>query len=197
MITYYKTTLTALILSLSVFSQNSNLYPSTVKLETKVKDSTWHAVATSVVQVSEATSEMAFRMPIQSIDTDNPSVDSALSQIKSFVYLRGDFPITSLSFSSANNENDKDYSGKAFLTINSITKQIDYTVEVYNYNNNGDYNVGVNTYQVRIGLSFEFDPEDFKLNNYCKPLVDLIKIEVSNGFVNKLNMDGETIFNQN
>ena len=57
------------LLSLSGLSQS--LYPSRVKLETEMNDSVWHALCTSVLQVNESTNEIAFKMPINSIDTED------------------------------------------------------------------------------------------------------------------------------
>jgi len=181
-------------LNIKVISQN--LYPSRVKLETKIADSTWYAVSSAgIVQVNDANGEIAFKLGIQTITTDVFRLDSALSQMENqFIFFKGNFPVKNLSFTDADNENAQDYGGKAFLTIGGITKEVDYTCEVYNFNNDDEFAVGNNVYPLRIGLFFDFQPIDFKLNIMYKPLTKTIKVEISNGFINKINIGGDSIF---
>jgi len=182
--------------SFCVKNTAQNLYPSRVKLETLIADSTWYAGSNAgVVQVNDASGEIAFKMGIQTITTDVVRLDSALSQVENqFVFLKGNFPVKNLSFTDADNESSQDYSGKAFLTIGGITKEIDYTCEVYNFNNDDEFAVGNNVYPLRIGLFFDFQPLDFKLNSFFQPLTKSIKVEISNGFINKTNIGGDSIF---
>ena len=177
-----------------IFAQN--MYPSRVKIETKIADSTWYASSSaSIVQVNEGSSEIAFKLDVSTVTTDVQKIDSALSNMgKQLVYFKGSFPIKNLSFTGNDNENQQDYSGKALLTINGITKEINYTCEVYDFNNNDEFAVGNNVYPLRIGLFFDFEPTDFQLDKVFKPLVKTIKMEVSNGFINKSNLGGDSIF---
>lgn len=185
--------LLASVLNFSSFTQN--LYPSRVKLETVISDSTWYASSSAgVVQVSEG-GEIAFKMGIQTIITDVQRLDSALGQMeKEFIFLKGNFPVKNLSFVDADNENSQGYNGTAFLTIAGITKQVNYTCEVYNFNNDDEFAVGNNVYPLRIGFFFEFEPLDYKLNTIFKPLVKTVKVEISNGFINKTSIGGDSIF---
>ncbi len=172
-----------------------NLYPSRVKLETKIADSTWYAGSSAgIVQVSEG-GEIAFKMGIQTITTDVVKLDSALGQMeKEFIFLKGNFPVKNLSFVDADNENSQDYSGIAFLTISGITKEINYTCEIYSFNNDDEFAVGNNVYPLRIGFFFDFQPIDFRLNTLYKPLTKTVRVEISNGFINKTNIGGDSIF---
>ncbi|MEO8762233.1 MAG: hypothetical protein ABI448_15165 [Bacteroidia bacterium] len=190
----FKFTLLLFCFSLSIFSQN--LYPSRVKIETEIADSTWYAASSAgVVQVNDASGEIAFKVGIKTITTDVFSLDSALGQMENqFVFFKGNFPVKNLSFTDADNESSQDYSGKAFLTIGGITKEVDYSCEVYNFNHDDEFAVGNNVYPLRIGLFFDFQPLDFKLNSMYKPLTKTIKVEISNGFINKINNGGDTIF---
>ena len=189
-----KFTLLFFCFKLSILSQN--LYPSRVKIETDIADSTWYAGSSAgVVQVNDASGEIAFKLNIKTITTDVFRLDSALGQMENqFIFFKGNFPVKNLSFTDADNESSQDYSGKAFLTIGGITKEVDYTCEVYNFNNDDEFAVGNNVYPLRIGLFFDFDPLDFKLNTFYKPLTKTIKIEISNGFINKTNIGGDSIF---
>jgi hypothetical protein len=187
-------TLIAFCCGFNAISQN--LYPSRVKIETQISDSTWYAGSSAgIVQVNDASGEIAFKVGIQTITTDVQSLDSALSNMeKEFVFLRGNFPVKNLSFTDADNESSQDYGGKAFLTIGSVTKEVDYICEVYNFNNDDEFAVGNNVYPLRIGLFFDFSPLDFKLNSLYNPLTKTIKVEISNGFINKTNIGGDSIF---
>jgi hypothetical protein len=175
---------------------SQNLFPSRVKIETKIADSTWYASSNAgIVQVNEGSNEIAFKLDVSSVIVDVQKVDSALSNMgKQLVYLKGSFPIKNLSFTGNDNENQQDYSGKALLTINNITKEVSYTCEVYNFNNNDEFAVGNNVYPLRIGLFFDFDPVDFQLDKVFKPLAKTIKVEISNGFINRSNLGGDSIF---
>ena len=173
-----------------------NLYPSRVKIETQIADSTWYAVSlSSIVQVNEGSGEIAFKMDISSVTTGIPRADSALASMgKQYIYLKGNFPIKNLSFTDANNESQEDYSGKAMLTIFDITKEVTYNCEVYNFNNDDEFAVGNNVYPLRIGLFFSFNPKDFNFTKLHKSLISVIEIEVSNGFINRTNLGGDSIF---
>ncbi len=177
-------------------SYAQNLYPSRVKLETQIADSTWYGESlSSIVQVNEASGEIAFRMDMSSIITDIPKVDSAIAAMgKQYIYLQGKFPIKNLSFTDADNESSETYSSKAMLTIFGITKEVSYSFEVYNFNNNDEFAVGNNVYPLRIGLFFDFEPEDFNVNKKYTALANAIEVEVSNGFINKTNLGGDSIF---
>ena len=136
------------IASVAWQSHAQNLFPSRVKLETKIADSTWYAESlSSIVQVNEGSGEIAFKMDISSVTTEIPKADSALASMgKQYVYLQGKFPIKNLSFTDANNESNEEYSGKAMLTIFDVTKEVSYTFEVYNFNNDDEFAVGTNVY---------------------------------------------------
>jgi hypothetical protein len=173
-----------------------SLFPSRVKLETKIADSTWYGESlSSIVQVNEASGEIAFRMDISSITTEVPKADSILAGVgKQYIYLQGKFPVKNLSFTDANNESNEDYTGKAMLTIFDVTKEISYSCEIYNFNNDDEFAVGNNVYPLRIGLFFSFLPTDFNVNKLHKSLVNAIEIEVSNGLINRTNLGGDSIF---
>ena len=173
-----------------------NLYPSRIKIETTIADSTWYAGSSAgIVQVNEGSGEIAFKLDVSTVTTDVQSLDSALSNMgKQLIYFKGGFPLKNLSFADSDNENQQDYDGAALLTINGITKQITYACEVYNFNNNDEFAVGNNVYPLRIGLFFDFEPKDFQLDKLYKPLTKTIKVEISNGFINKSNLGGDSIF---
>ncbi|HEX7414732.1 MAG TPA: hypothetical protein VF411_11880 [Bacteroidia bacterium] len=185
-----------LFLSLNISLAAQNLFPSRVKIETKIADSTWYGESySSIVQVNEASGEIAFKMDISSITTEIPRADSALASMgRQYVYLKGSFPVKNLSFTDADNESSEEYTGKAMLTIFDITKEVSYSFEVYNFNNDDEFAVGNNVYPLRIGLFFTFEPKDFNVNKLSKALVNTIEVEVSNGFINKTNLGGDTIF---
>jgi hypothetical protein len=184
------------IASIARQSFAQNLFPSRVKLETKIADSTWYAESySSIVQVNEGSGEIAFKMDISTISTEVPRADSALASMgKQYVYLQGKFPIKNLSFADANNESNEDYTGKAMLTIFDVTKEVSYSFEVYNFNNDDEFAVGTNVYPLRIGLFFDFEPADFNLSKLSKSLIHTIEVEVSNGFINRTNSGGDSIF---
>ncbi len=177
-------------------SYAQNLFPSRVKIETIIADSTWYGESySSIVQVNEASGEIAFKMDISSITTEIPKADSILASMgKQYVYLQGKFPIKNLSFTDADNESSEEYTGKAMLTIFDVTKEVSYSFEVYNFNNNDEFAVGNSVYPLRIGLFFNFEPTDFNLTKLHKSLVHTIEVEVSNGFINRTNLGGDSIF---
>jgi hypothetical protein len=80
------------------------------------------------------------------------------------------------------------------LTIFEITKEISYSFEVYNFSNNDEFAVGNNVYPLRIGLFFDFEPEDFNINKKHTSLTNAVEVEVSNGFINRTNSGGDSIF---
>ena len=75
-----------------------------------------------------------------------------------------------------------------------MSKEVTYTCEIYNFNNDDEFAVGNNVYPLRIGLSFNINPKDFNLAKIHKALQNTIEIEVSNGFINKTNLGGDSIF---
>lgn len=194
-----RTTSVLLLLVIARIAQQSyaqSLFPSRVKLETQIADSTWYGESlSSIVQVNEASGEIAFRMDISSITTEVPKADSALASMgRQYIYLQGKFPIKNLSFTDADNESSETYSSKALLTIFGITKEVSYSFEVYNFSNNDEFSVGNNVYPLRIGLFFDFEPKDFNVNKKHPALTNAIEVEVSNGFINKTNLGGDSIF---
>jgi len=181
-----------------LYPQTQSLYPSAVKIETEINKKMINAHSSStILQVNEATSEIAVRIDIFSIKTGNDTLDTLLQKLNNTtaVFLKGNFPIKNLSFVSKNNEEQRDYSGKAQLTINGITKEQDYTCVVYNLRENDGLTENNNTaYPLNINLFFEFEPEKFKLNELFKPLMNGVKIEVANGFINKLSANSPNLF---
>ena len=156
----------------------------------------WYAISSAgIVQANETNAEIAFRLDLSTILTDEPGIDSALSVLnKQYLFFRANFPIGNLSFSDNDNENQKEFGGKCQLTLNGVTKEVSFTSDIYSFNNNDEYAVGNNVYPLRIGIFFEFEPEDFNLNKYYKPLVNVIEVEVSNGLINRTNLGGNSIF---
>ena len=173
-----------------------NLFPSRVRINTEMKDSMWYASSSAgIVQANETNGEIALKLDLSTVITDEDKIDSALSNMgKQYLFFRGNFPISNLSFSDNDNENQKEFSGKAKLTINGITQEISYTADIYSFNNDDQYSVGNNVYPLRIGLFFEFEPEDFNLDRIYKWLTNGIEVEVSNGLINKTNQGGNSIF---
>jgi hypothetical protein len=188
------TFITLLFLCLQTRAQN--LYPSRVRLNTELKDSMWYASSNAgIVQANEGSNEIAFRLDISTIVTDAPSLNASLANIeKQYLFFKASFPASTLSFTDTDNESQHDFVGKGFVTLNGITKQVDFDSEVYSFNNDDQYSVGNTVYPLRIGLFFEFEPEDFGLDKIYKPLTRVIEIEVSNGLINKTNIGGNTIF---
>ncbi|HTA61038.1 MAG TPA: hypothetical protein VK835_01225 [Bacteroidia bacterium] len=186
--------LTGLLFCLQAKSQN--LFPSRVRLNTELKDSMWYATSNAgIVQANEANNEIAFKLDMATIITDDPGLNASLANIeKQYLFFKGNFPASTLSFTDTDNETQHDFIGKAFITINGITKQVDYDSEVYSFNNDDQYSVGNNVYPLRIGLFFEFEPADFGLDKIYKPLTKFIEVEVSNGLINRTNLGGNTIF---
>ncbi len=186
--------ITLLLICLQVKAQN--LYPSRVRINTEMKDSMWYASSISgIVQANETTGEIALKLDLSTIITDDDHLDSAISNMgKQYLFFKGNFPISNLSFSDNDNEIQKDFSGKAWLTINGISKEINYTADIFSFNNDDQFAVGNNVYPLRIGLFFEFEPEDFGLNKIYKLLTNGVEVEVSNGLINRTNQGGNTIF---
>jgi hypothetical protein len=185
-----------IILLFCVKTQAQNLYPSRVRLNTELKDSMWYATSNAgIVQANEATNEIAFRMDMSTIVTDAPGLNATLGNIeKQYLFFKGNYPAGNLSFTDTDNESQHDFIGKGFITVNGITKEVNYDCEVYSFNNDDQYSVGNNVYPLRIGLFFEIDPLDFGLDKIYKPLMRVIEVEVSNGLINRTNLGGNTIF---
>ena len=191
-----KTIFFIFLLVFYVKASAQNLYPSRVRINTEMEDSMWYAVSNAgIVQVNETTGEIALKMDLSTIITDDDKLDSSISNIRQqYLYLKGNFPISNLSFSDNDNEIQKDFTGKAWLSLNGLTKEINYTAEVFSFNNDDQFAVGNTVYPLRIGLFFEFEPEDFNLDKIYKPLTGGIEVEVSNGLINRTNQGGSTIF---
>jgi hypothetical protein len=177
-------------------AKTQNLYPSRVRLNTELKDSTWYALSNAgIVQVNEGSNEIALKLDLSTITTDDPAINALLAKLENqFIFFKGNFPAGNLSFSDNNNEIQHDFIGKGFITLNGITKQVDFDSEVYSFNGDDQYAVGNNVYPLRIGLFFDVDPIDFGLDKLYKPLTRVIEVEVSNGLINKTNLGGNTIF---
>jgi polyisoprenoid-binding protein YceI len=173
-----------------------SLYPSRVRINTEMKDSMWYASSIAgIVQANETNGEIALKLDLSTIITDEDRLDSAIANMgQQFLFFRGNFPISNLSFSDNDNEIQKDFTGKAKLTINGITKEITYTADIFSFNNDDQFAVGNNVYPLRIGLFFEFEPEDFNLDKVYKWLTNGIEVEVSNGLINRTNQGGNSIF---
>lgn len=173
-----------------------NLYPSRVRINTEMKDSMYYASSgAGVVQANEASNEIAFKIDLSTIVTDDPNLNALLAKLENqFLFFKGNFPASNLSFADTDNETQHDFIGKAFITINGITQETVYDCEVYNFNSDDQYAVGTTVYPLRIGLFFEFMPQDFGLDKIYKNLTSVIEIEVSNGLINRTNLGGNTIF---
>jgi hypothetical protein len=173
-----------------------NLYPSVLKVETTVRDKTISGESLSaMVQVSESTSEIALSLDASTLTTNNDTLNAMLQKIRMpIVYARGFFPIKNLSFVDNNNEEQRDFSGTFIITINGISREQAYTCTVYNLIGEDEFSLNNMAYPLRINLYFQFDPEDFGLNNYYKPLVNGITAEISKGLINKLNANGKSLF---
>ncbi|HXU26269.1 MAG TPA: YceI family protein, partial [Bacteroidia bacterium] len=173
-----------------------NLYPSRVKINTELKDSMWYASSNAgIVQANEGSNEIAFRLDISTIVTDDPNLNPKLANIeKQYLFFKASYPTSNLSFTDTDNESQHDYIGKGFITLNGITKEVGFDCEVYSFNSDDQFSVGNNVYPLRIALFFELLPQDFGLDKIYKPLTKVIEIEVSNGLINKTNLGGNTIF---
>jgi YceI-like protein len=187
--------ITLLLFCLQTRAQS--LFPSRVKLNTELKkDTVFYATSNSaIVQANEATNEIALKIDIATLATDDQALNTMLATIENqCLFFKGNFPTSNLSFADTDNETQHDFVGKGFITLNGITKEIDYDGEVYSFNNDDQYAVGTTVYPLRIALSFEVDPLRFGLDKIYKPLVKLIEIEVSNGLINRTNLGGNSIF---
>jgi len=176
-----------------------NLYPSVVTIETLLNKATINAKnLSSLLQVNEATSQIALRIDARDIKTGNDTLDSLLKSLTNpIIVFKGNFPIKNLSFVDNNNEEQREFSEKAQLTMNGITKEQNYTCAVYNLNGSDGFSQNNMAYPLNINLYFEFEPEDFKLNTLCTSMVNGIKVEVSKGLINKLTSGSQSLFNKN
>jgi len=181
----------------SVFSQAQVLFPSTVKMATEINKAVINAQSiSSILQVNEGTSEIAIRTEVSSITTNSDTLDSLLQRLNNSVviFLKGNFPIKNLSFVSSNNEEQRDFNGKAQLTINGITKEQNFTCNVFNLKENDNVTEHAAVYPLNINLFFEFQPEDYGLDKLYKPFVNGVKVEVAKGFINKLTAASPSLF---
>jgi len=192
----FKITAFITLLFVCMQANSQNLYPSRIRLNAMLKDSMWYASSNAgIVQANEGSNEIAFRVDISTIVTDAPNLNATIANIeKQYLFFKGNFPASNLSFTDTDNESQHDFVGKGFVTLNGITKQVDFDSEVYSFNSDDQFSVGNNVYPLRIGLFFEVDPIDFGLDKLYKPLTKVIEIEVSNGLINKTNLGGNTIF---
>ena len=176
-----------------------NLYPSAVTIETLLDKATINAKnLSSLLQVNEATAQIALKIDARDIKTGNDTLDSLLKALTNpIIIFKGNFPIKNLSFVDNNNEEQREFSEKAQLTINGITKEQNYTCAVYNLNGSDGFSQNNIAYPLNINLYFEFEPEDFKLNTLYVPMVNGIKVEVSKGLINKLTSSSQSLFNKN
>ncbi|MGZ3864883.1 MAG: hypothetical protein ACXVNR_00155 [Bacteroidia bacterium] len=178
-------------------AQTSGLFPSTVKIETIINNKIINAQSiSSLLQVNEGTSEIAVKTEIFSITTGADTLDTLLQKLNTsaVVFLKGNFPIRNLSFVSSNNEEQRDFNGKAQLTINGITKEQNFTCSVFNLKENDNITEHTMVYPMNINLFFEFEPEDYGLDKLYKPFVNGVKMEVAKGFINKLTAFGPSLF---
>lgn len=178
-------------------AQVQSLFPSTVKIETEINNKVVNAQSlSSFLQVNENTSEIAVRTEVFSITTDNDTLDTLLQKLNSkvIVFLKGNFPIKNLSFIGSNNEEQRDFIGKAQLTINGITKEQNFTCAVFSLKENENITENTAVYPMNINLFFEFEPEDYGLDKLYKPLVNGVKMQVAKGFINKLSAVSPSLF---
>ena len=160
-----KTTfITLLFIGLQIKAQN--LYPSRVKINSELRDSMWYALSNAgIVQANEGSNEIAFKLDIATIVVDDPNLTAMIAKIENqYLFFKGNFPANNLSFADTDNKTQHDFIGNAFITLNGITKETTYDCEVYNFNNDDQFAVGTNVYPLRIGLFFEFMPQDFGLD---------------------------------
>ena len=185
-----------LIVSFSLEAQN--LTSSNVRFETQFNKKTiWATSGACFVQVNESSAEMAVRLDLSTLDTDNDLLDSMVANIENqFLYLKGNFPTKKLTFSDANNEDPDEFPGKGFLTINGITKSVTYSVSLINIGDD-TYTIGNGIYPLRVNLAVEFEPEDFGLDKILPGLTYSIKMNIGKGYINKMNLGGQTIFSKN
>lgn len=188
----------AFLLLQTSFAQQpvQELFPSEAKIETLAGNYNFIGETdAAIVQYNENTSEIAIRIDISKINTDYARVDSVFDAMgKQYMYLKGVLPYKNLNYTDINNSDEREYHGSAFLGMNGITRQVPFTAVVYNLSNNDEFSVGNIAYPIRMNIYFEFEPEDFALNKIYAPLVNPIKINVARAFVNKLTLDGPTIF---
>jgi len=185
-----------LIISM-VSARAQNLYPSAVTIETQIYKKIINGKNLSaLLQVNETTSEIALRIDAAKIITGTNAIDSILSNLENgIIFLKGNFPIKDLSFVDNNNEEQREFSGKAQLTMNGITREQNYTCDVFNLNGNDGFSQNNIAYPLNINLYFEFQPGDFKLNTVYTPLVNGIKVEVAKGLINRLTSGSQNLFN--
>lgn len=182
----------------SVYLKSQNLYPSVVNFETVIYKETINGKTYSaLLQVNEGTAEIALRIDAKTIVTGTNAIDDILRNLdSSTITLKGHFPVANLSFVDGNNEEQKEFSGKARLTMNGITRDQDYTCVVFNLNGNDGFTQNNVAYPLNINLYFEFQPTDFKLNKVYVPLANGIKVEVAKGLINKLTNNSQNLFTQ-
>src|SRR4051812_26342235 len=157
--------------------KSQGLYPSVVNFETQIYKETLNGKTFSaLLQVNENTSEIALRIDARSIVTGTNAIDDILRNLDSaIILLKGNFPVTNLSFVDNNNEEQREFSGKAQLTMNGITHDQDYTCVIYYLMGNDAFTQNNMAYPLNINLYFEFQPSDYKLNRVYVPLSNGIK----------------------
>lgn len=172
------------------------LYPSITDIETSINKRTINAKShSSLVQINEPNAEIALKIDIASIVTGNDTWDSLLKgPPNAFILLRGNFPVKNLSFVDNANEEQREFTGKAKLTINGITTEKVYTCVLYNLNGNAAFTQNDLSYPLNINLYFEFEPEEFDLQKLYMPLTNGIKVQVSKGIINKLSANSPSLF---
>ena len=177
------------------FIKAQNLTPSNVRFETQFNKKTiWATSGACFVQINESPAEMAFRLNLSTLDTDNDLLDSMISNLEDqFLYLKGNFPAKNLNFLDANNEEQTEFPGKGFLTLNGITKSVTYTISLINIGDD-TYTIGNGIYPIRMNLALEFEPEDFGLDKILPGLTYAIKMNIGKGYINKMNLGGDNIF---
>lgn len=181
-----KSILMSFLIAMAINASAQDFIGSNVRFTKNIETgASYSAEEIGLIKLNEQNNEFSFDIslfPILTNPKDNDSITSINRRIN--LSFRSEFPASNLDFLS-NDGSEINYFIPGELTVNGVTQPVKIQFGIHSSMTQTNEALGIKTFPALVSFVVEINPGDFGLDFETINFVNLIRLEVRNGVLNR------------